>query len=124
MYHVEIDNPSGYTFNVTCDSCEFTIGAKGITPSATLLASLGSCIGVYLRKYAESAKLDLGNFSLKVEAEFSKESPLRFKDIYVTVDLKGKQFDERRKEAMLEFAKKCPIHNTMKNNPAIDIKII
>ena len=124
MYRVDIENREGYTFNATCDSYEFTIGAKGITPPATLLASLGSCIGVYLRKYCESAKLDLGDFSLKVEADFSKDSPLRFKEIYVTLDLKGQQLEERRKKALLEFVKNCPVHNTLKNDPLVDIKII
>jgi uncharacterized OsmC-like protein len=125
MYRVDISSDQGYNFKVKSDGYEFIIDAKegAITPPATLLAGLGSCVGVYLRKYAESAKLALGAFNVSVEAQFAKEPPLRFSQINVIVDLKGEQFDERRQKAMLEFVKNCPVHNTLKNDPVVEIKI-
>jgi len=126
MYSVEVVNKNNSAFTVLSEGHEFTINAKGgaISPPATLLASLGSCIGVYIRKYAESAKLELNNFSIKVEAGFEKNPNFHFKEILVSIDLKGLKIEEGRKKALLKFVKNCPIHNTLKAAPAVNIEII
>ncbi|MFH1867465.1 MAG: OsmC family protein, partial [Candidatus Omnitrophota bacterium] len=104
----------------------FTIDTKGsgVTPPDTLLASIGSCLGVYIRKYAEGAKLDIREFGIRVEADFTSEKPARFKDITVIIDLKGFELDERRKRSFLEFIKNCPVHNTLKSDPSVRIDIV
>ena len=58
-----------------------------------------------------------------MHAEFSKESPVCFKKIEVLIDLKGAALEECRIKSMLEFVKNCPVHNTLKNNPAVEMKI-
>lgn len=125
MYQVEVAHIKDYAFKVKSKDYEFTVDTKGkgIAPPDTFLASLGSCIGVYIRKYAEGAKIDLQDFSINVEAEFPKEPPFCFKQINVSLDLKDIKLDERRQAALLEFIKNCPIHNTLKNNPQINLKI-
>jgi putative redox protein len=127
MYRVEVaSNNPDTSFKVKSGSHEFVIDTKGkgITPSDTLLASLAACIGVYIRKYCEGSKLTLDNFSITAEAEFSKEKPVGFKEINVSIDLKGAALDERRRNALLEFIKNCPIHTTLHMNPAVNAKII
>ena len=126
MYRVEVVSRVDSRYTVRSKDSEFTIDTKGngITPSDTLLASLASCIGVYIRKYAEGAKLVLGEFRIDAEAEFTRERPFRFKTIKVAVDLKGAELAGRRKESLLAFIKNCPIHNTLKDNPDIDIDIL
>lgn len=129
MYKVDIESnvESGApAFTVKSAGYEFFIDTKGkgITPPDALLASLGSCIGVYMRKYAHGAGLDLDKFGIIVEAEFCQDSPVRFKSINVSIDLKGNVVDERRKKAFLEFVKNCPVHNTLKNNPNVEVKIL
>lgn len=125
MYHVEINNEGGYLFQVKSKDYEFKIDTKGngITPPDTLLASLGSCIGVYVRKYGEGAKLNIKEFSVTVDAEFTKEPPFCFKEIKVKVNLNRPGLDERRKKAFLEFIKNCPVHNTLEAKPQIQIEI-
>ena len=125
MYRVDISNAGDYAFNVKSRDYAFTVDTKGkgITPPDTLLASIGTCIGVYLRKYAEGSRLALGEFNVSVEADFDKTPPVCFRKINVSVDLKGVTLDERRLKAMLEFVKNCPVHNTLKTNPEIEIKI-
>jgi len=125
MYHIEVTNNPDSSFQVKSRDYEFIVDikGKGITPPDTLLASLGSCIGVYIRKYCEGSKFRLDNFSITVEAEFSKETPVAFRDIKVSLDLKGIQLDEQRKQALFAFIKNCPIHNTLKANPVINVKI-
>ncbi len=126
MYHVDITNAGGYSFKVKSKDYEFIVDAKGkgVTPPDTLLAGLGTCVGVYLRKYAEGAKLTLPAFSVSVSADFSKEEPVCFRKIGVEIDLKGTQIDERRLKAAHEFIKNCPVHQTMKNNPEVEIKFL
>ncbi|MCX5714269.1 MAG: OsmC family protein [Candidatus Omnitrophica bacterium] len=125
MYHVDITNTAGYVFEIKSKDYVFTVDikGKGITPPDTLLASLGSCIGVYVRKYAESAKLEIKEVKISVDAEFTKEVPLRFQVINAGIDLCGAKLDERRQAALLEFIKNCPVHNTLAAHPEVNIKI-
>jgi len=125
MYHVDINNAGEYFFKVKSKDYEFLADTKGkgVTPSEALLASLGTCIGVYVRKYAEGARLALPEFHISVDADFSKEEPVCFRKIEVRIDLKGVQLDERRLKAMHEFIKNCPVHNTLKQNPAVEINL-
>ena len=125
MYGVNISNKGDYVFRVKAGNYEFIVDTKGsgVTPPDTLLASLGTCVGVYIRKYAEGAKLSLEGFSVTAEAEFCKEPPFSFKSIALAVDLKGAVLDERRKRALVEFIKNCPVHGTLKGNPEINITI-
>ena len=125
MYRAEITHTKDLAFSVKTGDFGFVIDAKGtgVTPLNALLASLGSCIGVYIRKYAEGSNLTLDNFNITVEAEFTKEPALAFRTINVTIDLKGANIDDRRKQAILEFIKNCPVHNTLKANPRVEVKI-
>ncbi|MDD5561067.1 MAG: OsmC family protein [Candidatus Omnitrophica bacterium] len=126
MYKVEVVHKQDLAFSVKSGESEFLVDAKGngLTPLHALLAGLGSCVGVYIRKYAEGSKLNLENFEVNVSAELSKESPLSFRQISVGIDLKSSLADERRQKALLEFIKNCPVHNTLKINPLIEFKLI
>ncbi len=126
MYRVEVTGNPDSSFKVKSADYEFIIGLKGksINPPDTLLASLASCVGVYIRKYCEGSGLTLNNFSVTAEAEFCQDKPMGFKEIGVSIDLKGAELDERRKKAPLEFIKNFPVHNTLHMNPVVDIKII
>ncbi len=124
MYSVQITNDADYLFKVKSKDYEFLVDTKGkgVTPPDALLASLGACIGVYLRKYVEGAGIDLKGFTINVKAEFSKD-PVCFRTIDVEIDLKGFKIEERRTKAMVAFLKNCPMHNTLKTNPDINIQI-
>ncbi|MFH0888546.1 MAG: OsmC family protein [Planctomycetota bacterium] len=127
MYRVEVTNTdSNSAFKVKSKDYEFIIDTKGkgITPPDTLLASLGGCIGVYLRKYLEGYKLAIDDFSITVESNLSGNQPVSFKDINVSIDLKGLQIDEHKQARLLEFIKNCPIHNTLEAKPRIGIKLV
>ncbi|MDP2941246.1 MAG: OsmC family protein [Candidatus Omnitrophota bacterium] len=125
MYRVEITSSGTSEFQVKSKDYEFTVstGGKGVTPPDTLLASLGSCIGVYIRKYCEGAKINLSDFSVRVEAEFTKEPPFRFEVINARIGLRGARLDERRKNALLDFIRNCPVHNTLACRPQINLQL-
>ena len=126
MYKVEITHNQDLAFTAKVGQSDFVIDAQGqgLTPLDALLAGLGSCIGVYIRKYAQGSKLDLKNFKIVVSAQLSGQTPLAFKQINVDIDLKGSGLDERRQKALLEFIKHCPAHNTLKGNPEIGFQLI
>jgi len=125
MYRVKIIAKIDSPFKAIAKDYEFSIDTKGrgVTPPDALLASLASCVGVYIRTYVEGAKITLNDFTVTAEAEFSKEPPLCFREIRVALDLKGVLLDERRKQALLDFIKNCPVHNTLKATPRIDVSI-
>ena len=125
MYQVEIIHNQELSFTAKAGETEFVIDAKGkgLTPLDAFLSGLGSCVGVYIRKYSEGAKLNLNNFKIIVSAELSPESPVSFREIDVTIDLKACVLDERRQKALLAFIKNCPAHNTLKGSPEIVFKI-
>jgi uncharacterized OsmC-like protein len=125
MYRVDVENRGSSQFTVKSGDYEFIIDTKGngVTPPDALLASVASCLGVYLRKYAEGAKIDIPEFVITAEAEFTKEFPVRFDRIRVVLDLKGIRPDERRMASLLEFVKNCPVHNTLRNKPDVEVAI-
>ncbi len=126
MYKVEVTHNQNLAFTAKVGVGEFIIDAQGqgVTPLDALLAGLGSCIGVYICKYAQGAKLDLKNFKVNVSAGLCSQAPFYFKLINVQIDLKDCALDDRRQRALLEFIKNCPAHNTLKGNPVIEFKLL
>ncbi|MCM8761468.1 MAG: OsmC family protein [Candidatus Omnitrophica bacterium] len=127
MYRADVTYIGNRSFSVKTKNATFIIdadGKDGATPPDAFLASLGSCIGVYIRKYAEGARLALSRFDITVEGDLGKEPPFYFRQIKVDVNFQEPSgLDERRKNAMLEFVKNCPLHNTLKHATEIDISI-
>jgi uncharacterized OsmC-like protein len=126
MYSVQVGHKKDLVFQAKAGEFAFDIDAKGkegISPPDVLLASLGSCIGVYIRKYSDGARLDLKDFSITLSADLSPEAPVRFQRIEVAVNLKGSLTDERRISALLEFIKNCPVHNTLKGSPQVEVNV-
>jgi putative redox protein len=125
MYRVDIENKQGNIFEVKAGKNELVIEplSDNFSPGEVLLASLGSCIGFYSRRYLDNAKMPFQGLNLRLEAEFSKDSPMRFKEIKVTMDIKGFSFSPERREAFLKFIENCPIQNTLKGKPAIELDL-
>lgn len=125
MYQAEVFCAKDMFFKVKANAFEINIDGKGgtISPLETLLAALGTCAGVYIRKFAESTKLPLDNFIVKVEAELTDKAPFRFDQINLSIDLQGVSLDESRKESLLRFVRNCPVHETLKANPEMVINI-
>ena len=123
MYKVQITH---FNFTAQCSNHQIVIDAqdkKGITPSDLFLASLGSCLGVYIRKYIKNTHINLEGFTITVQSEFCTENPIHFKAINIYIDLKKPDIDEKRKESILRFIKNCPLHHTLKMNSDIHIAL-
>ena len=81
-------------------------------------------MGVYIRKYSEGAKLDIGSFAVTAQADLSTDRPVSFRSITVNIDLEASTLDDNRKKSLLRFVENCPIHNTLHVNPDIKIKLV
>jgi len=125
-YKVEVKNRGGMEFTAKSEHGEFRIDADGkaIEPLETLLAALGSCAGVYIRKYAQSANIQMDLFTIDLEAELAKGFPSYFKKIRMTIDLNGAVISDLQKNALLQFIKNCPVLNTLENEPAVETVLV
>jgi putative redox protein len=125
LYKVDITNSGTSQFNVKSKDYSFIIDTQGqgVTPPDALLASLGSCIGVYLKKYLDNGKMAYSGFSISVEAEFRKDAPVGFDIIKILVDVRGAEIEDRRRQAIMDFIRNCPVHNTLELKPDIRIEI-
>ena len=122
MYHVDVSCKEDSVFNVTSGGAKVTIDMaekENLGPLPTLLAALGSCMGVFLRRYADNMKLPIKEFSISLEAELEKTPVMSFKKINVAVDLKGAPLDQAKKDNLMRFVNNCPVHNTLHGNPEI-----
>ncbi|MDO8749345.1 MAG: OsmC family protein [Candidatus Omnitrophota bacterium] len=128
MYEVDVDYENSFHYKVTSLNYEIKVDSskpsgaiEGITPPALLLASLGSCAAVYLERYLSGAKIKFDKFTIKVKSEICPETPHYLKNIALTINLPGLKLEQKRYNALLEFIRNCPVHNTLKYNPAVDI---
>lgn len=130
MYEADVSYQGATRFKANFPNYEISIdfpkpdgSSSGTTPIHLLLGALASCIAVYLERYLVNAKIKFDNFSIKVSSEVSKEAPRYLRDINVKLKIEGADLDERRKKALLEFVKNCPVHNTLVNKPVVTINI-
>ena len=94
---------------------------SGMNPLEVFLASLGSCVAFYSKRYCKDINVDASGLAVEVDAELSQDRPFRFKDIKLEITLN--QDLGPRKESLLKFVKNCPIHNTITGAPNIEITI-
>ena len=97
---------------------------KGPTPPEVFIDALGSCMGVYVIRYCKTVGIDTKDLRIKIEWEKEfKEKPYYIKKIDVKIDLPNADVGPR-KEALLKVAGACLIHQTIKNQPPINISLV
>lgn len=98
-------------------------GGEDSAPTAPELfvASIASCMGIYVASYLKTAGLDPEGLSLDVEWDMDQEKK---KIGYVKVNISVPGEDPgARKKAILAAAEKCLLHSTLKNAPEIITEI-
>ncbi|MCM8819177.1 MAG: OsmC family protein [Candidatus Omnitrophica bacterium] len=95
--------------------------AKGPNPLELFCASLGSCVGVFVKRYLLTRKIYFKKIYIDVEAFFD-QSNLLVKDIKVKVYTDANL--AANLEDFLRYIKNCPIHNTIINTDKIDIDFL
>jgi uncharacterized OsmC-like protein len=125
MYRVEIKSQNS-VFEVVSQGNKIevdTAGDSGFSPLNLFLAGLGSCVCVYVEKYLKGRGIKNPGFKLTAESEFCRQLPFRFEKIRLNLNLKGTALEERDRKRLTEFVKNCPVHQTVVNNPQIQLYI-
>jgi uncharacterized OsmC-like protein len=126
---VKVDYIGGMGFHAQCGSHKVAIDLpeesggkdKAATPPQLFLASLGSCVGVYVASYCQNSGLDAREMQISVSAHKAAD-PARLDDIKITISLPKAELGKRA-AAVLQVAKKCLIHNTIGHNSKMEIEL-
>ena len=93
---------------------------SSMTPPEIFLGSIGACIGVYARAYMRREKISYTQLILNIRSDIEQDMPKRIAEIDVSIQTDAQIID---REQFLAFIKNCPIHNTLKTNPTVNIRI-
>ncbi len=120
------------------DGLEFKISVRGHDVTSDLSAkdggqdaapspveflgfSLGACIATMVQAYCQSHGYD-GDVSVSLTMELA-DAPKRIAAIVIDLEL-PEGIPEDRIDAIRRVAELCPIHETLKNPPQVDIEIV
>lgn len=93
----------------------------GMTPPELLIASLGSCIGVYAVNFLKNTGLDSAGLTVNLKWEKVSE-PTRISKIKAEVIIPNTRLD-KREPAFLKVVEHCLVHNTLTNKAEIEIEV-
>jgi uncharacterized OsmC-like protein len=111
---------SGVTYYVDKKSQGYD--PAGPDPLEMFLSSLGACIGVFAKRYLDSRSTVFKKLEIKVDAEFTMESPMRLINIKVNVSTDA-VVSAADKELFMRFINACPVHNTILNTKNISMAL-
>ncbi|MFC1888687.1 OsmC family protein [Thermodesulfobacteriota bacterium] len=94
---------------------------RGPSPVELMAGSLGACIAIMVQSYCDRNGYD-GEVGVSMTLELA-DKPKRIKTIVMDLDL-PESVPEKKKEAIKRVARHCPIHETLKNPPVLDIEIV
>lgn len=92
----------------------------GPSPAELFAGSLGACIGMMVQSYCRRHEYE-GDVEVSLTMEMA-DSPKRVGAIVVDVEL-PEGVPEEKREAIRRMAERCPIHETLKDPPRVDIEI-
>lgn len=124
MYKASIENRGDTRSYATTRQGSFVLdtNGNGANPIDTLLASLCSCLGHYVRDYLVDLGFGHCGFSIAAEAGVAKETA-SLAEIQVRIDLGGVKLDGQQTAALLKFVENCKVHRILKVNPGVRVTI-
>ncbi len=96
-------------------------GDSAPSPVELLAASLGACIAMMAQRYCDRHGYTDGEVEVSLTIELA-DSPKRVGGFVVDVELPN-GVPEDRKDAVRRMIELCPIHETLRNPPRVDIDI-
>lgn len=129
MDKVQISYTGGVGFQVEARGHQFAIDLAqdkggqdlGMNPPEVFMASLGACVGVYVARYCQTAKLDAEGMKIELDWQLSDDKT-RITSIDISFMLPKADIG-RRRQAILDVAHRCLLHNTILNAPEIRIAL-
>jgi uncharacterized OsmC-like protein len=108
---------------VTFDMSEEEGGSdNGMNPVELLAGSLGVCIAIMVQTYCDNHGYTDGEVSASLTLELA-DDPKRVGSIVIDLELPN-DFPEDKKSAVKRVAELCPVHETLKRMPAVDLEIV
>jgi len=95
---------------------------EGFTPPEMFIASLGSCIGVYVVDFCARHGIPNEGLSINMSWRQASDPPNRIGKIEADVRLPG-EVSPAHKQAILRVAQACLIHNTISHSPQVEIRL-
>ncbi len=110
-------------FEVLTDLPEQKGGTNlAVSPPELFIASLVSCMGVYVSKYLDNINVNAEGLKINVDWDFA-ESPSRVGNIDVQIKIPENEKLQSRIAAIKKAVEQCPIHNTLNSPPKINISV-
>jgi len=95
---------------------------EGINPVELLAGSLGACIAIMTQTYCDTHGYTDGDVSASLTLEIADE-PKRVGTVVIDLELPN-DFPENKQSAVKRLAELCPVHQTLKQMPTVDLEIV
>ena len=93
----------------------------GPSPVELLAGSLGTCIAMMVQSYCQRHGYE-GDVDVSLTLELA-DKPKRIAGIVVDVELPSSVPEDKR-DVIRRMAERCPVHETLKDPPRVDIEIV
>ena len=94
---------------------------RGPSPVELLAGSLGACMAMMVQRYCDRHGYKDGEFGVNLTLEIA-DSPKRVGAFVVDVELPD-DVPEDRKEAIRRMVELCPVHETLRHPPRVDVDV-
>ena len=126
---ISVTRKDGLKFNirvrghdVSCDMSEKDGGRdQGPSPAELMAGSLGACTAMMVQSFCQRHGYD-GDVEVNLTLALA-DHPKRVGRIVLDLELPD-GIPENKKKAIKRVARLCPIHQTLKSPPALDIEIV
>ena len=95
---------------------------EGMTPPEIFVASIATCMGVYVANYCKNVGLNPNDMLISVQWE-QATNPARIGSIRVEIKL-PKMESREREDAILKVAEHCLVHNSILQPPKVEIQLV
>ena len=125
-----LDYKGGFEFTASSRGHSVTIDLppamkgedKGMTPPELFVASLASCVGMYVLFYCNGQNLPTEGMKIIANYEDSPEKPARIGKITLEICIPAGVPEEHR-GPLMQMAHQCKVHNSICTAPEIEMAL-
>ena len=130
MAKMHIDYKGGWRLEAKSRDHSITIdlppqmkgGDSGMTPPELCVASLASCVGMYVLMCCNAQNVPTEGLKIEATYEDAPEKPARIRAINVDITMPAGVAEEQRRPLM-HMAHQCKVHNSICETPEITMRL-